>query len=93
MKESYCEVLASYTSLDSCGNCSNVIAKVLTEEWALTEGNTIDTATVCTQGGSCVDQSLWCTQESSAGQECQIYKPVSSPYTRITNQELFRIEK
>jgi len=31
MKESYGEGLANYTSLESCGDCSNVIAEALTE--------------------------------------------------------------
>jgi hypothetical protein len=31
MKESYGEGLANHTSLESCGNCSNVIAEALTE--------------------------------------------------------------
>jgi hypothetical protein len=31
MKESYGEGLANHTSLESCGNCSNVVAEALTE--------------------------------------------------------------
>ena len=31
MKESYGEGLASHTSLESCGNCSNAVAEALTE--------------------------------------------------------------
>ena len=31
MKESYGEGIANYTSLESCGNCSNVMAEALTE--------------------------------------------------------------
>ncbi len=31
MKEFYGEVLANYTSLESCGNCSNAVAEALTE--------------------------------------------------------------
>ena len=31
MKESYGEGLANYTSLESCGNCSNAVAEALTE--------------------------------------------------------------
>jgi len=31
MKESYGEGLANHTSLESCGNCSNVMAEALTE--------------------------------------------------------------
>lgn len=31
MKESYGEGLANYTSLKSCGNCSNAVAEALTE--------------------------------------------------------------
>jgi len=31
MKESYGEGFANHTSLESCGNCSNVVAEALTE--------------------------------------------------------------
>ena len=31
MKASYGEGLANHTSLESCGNCSNVVAEALTE--------------------------------------------------------------
>ena len=31
MKEPYGEGLANHTSLESCGNCSNVMAEALTE--------------------------------------------------------------
>lgn len=31
MKESYGEGLANHTSLESCGNCSNVMVEALTE--------------------------------------------------------------
>ena len=31
MKESYGEGFANHTSLESCGNCSNVMAEALTE--------------------------------------------------------------
>jgi hypothetical protein len=41
MKESYGEGFANHTSLESCGNCSNVMAEALTEGSAYTLVNSV----------------------------------------------------